>query len=167
MYSILKARRYVITEGDHKSLDLIKPLWDKLNQYHYKLSDSFQSRFLNVDWDQCKKDLTDNSKDILIIYVRDKRRQMIIGFCISRVDKANEKEGEIDTLYIDPKYRNTGLGKKLIRKAIDWLSQKGVESTKLKVVTGNESLIKYYRKFGFYPIHMVLQKRHRDHPKPS
>ena len=66
--------------------------------------------------------------------------------------------GEIDSIFIEDKYRGQGIGKELMKNAINWLHSKNVSIQKILVGVGNEKVIEYYREFGFYPLHIVLQK---------
>ena len=45
-----------------------------------------------------------------------------------------------------------------MKNAINWLHSKNVSIQKILVGVGNEKVIEYYREFGFYPLHIVLQK---------
>jgi len=143
--------------GDIEDLDLIKPLWGKLNQLHLDRSPNFKSRFQNKTWELRKNDLIKKSREILMDYVED-NNDCIIGYCISTIDKKDEKIGEIDSIYVDTVYRNTGIGKQLMEKAIDWLILKGTAIQRLDVAAGNEQVLDFYKEFDFYPINIVLQR---------
>jgi hypothetical protein len=49
-----------------------------------------------------------------------------------------------------------------MQQAIDWLTEEGIETQKLLVGAGNEEVIGYYKQFGFYPLHIVLQRKDKD-----
>jgi len=150
--------RYDIKQGNVDNLDLIKPLWEKLNQLHYDLSLHFKKRFQEMNWDKRKRKLLQKSKDILFDYVIDKNDNKIIGYCISTIDKEDDKVGEIDSIYIDESYRKSGLGKQLVERAILWLKSNNTETQKLLVGVGNEQVIDFYKQFDFFPLHIVLQR---------
>ena len=150
---------YSFIQGSQEHLDLIRPLWDKLNAWHYDLADSFIQRFRNVDWDNCKREMIDESAVVLVDYVLDQGNNHIIGFCISRVYKWDHATGEIDSLYVEEEHRQSGVGKSLMERAIQWLQQQGAQKKRVLVVAGNESLIEYYRQFDFHPLHIVLQRK--------
>ncbi|MFC2088310.1 GNAT family N-acetyltransferase [Calditrichota bacterium] len=149
---------YLIKRGNKNDLDSIKPLWEKLNQLHQDLSPNFKSRFKNKTWESRKHDLTKKSKEILIDYVINNKNNKIIGYCISTIDREDDKIGEIDSIYIDELYRKSGLGKKLIEQSIQWLISQGTKTQKLLVGVGNEQVLDYYRQFNFYPLHIVMQR---------
>jgi len=154
--------RYSIKQGNETELDLIGPLWEKLNQLHLKLSPHFKHRFQTMNWDKRKHKLLEKSKDILFEYIIDNKNDTIIGYCISTIDKEDNKVGEIDTIYINETYRKSGLGKQLINRAIQWLKSNGTETQKLLVGVGNEQVFDFYKQFDFYPLHIVLQRIEKD-----
>ena len=147
--------------GNIEDLDLIELLWEKLNQLHLDLSPNFKSRFQNKSWELRKNDLIKKSKEILIDYVTDNENR-IIGYCISTIDREDEKIGEINSIYIDKVYRKTGMGKQLMNKAIDWLILKGTTIQRLDVGAGNEQVLDFYKQFDFYPTNIVLQRIKRN-----
>jgi ribosomal protein S18 acetylase RimI-like enzyme len=150
--------RYSIKQGDVNDLDLIKPLWEKLNQLHFNLSPHFRNRFQDMTWEKRKQKLLEKSKDILVDYVVDNKNDEIIGYCISTIDIEDYKIGEIDSIYIDETYRKSGLGRQLVERAIQWLKFRNTETQKLLVGAGNESVFDFYKQFDFYPLHIVLHR---------
>jgi ribosomal protein S18 acetylase RimI-like enzyme len=138
-------------------IDLIQPLWEKLNLLHFEASQNFKDRFKNMSWEKRKTKLITKSEEILIDTIMDHENR-IIGYCISSIDKENNKTGEIDSIYIDEAYRKCGLGKQLINNSIDWLIAKGTIEQKLLVGVGNEKVRDFYKKFNFFPLHIVLQR---------
>ncbi len=150
-------KSFTFKRGNIDDLDLIKPMWEKLNQLHLDLSPNFKSRFLNKTWELRKTDLIKKSREILFDYVTDNQNN-IIGYCISTIDREDEIIGEIDSIYIDEIYRKTGIGKRLMNRAIDWLILKETKTQKLDVGAGNEQVLEFYRHFDFYPVNIVLQR---------
>jgi len=148
---------YQIKRLDTKELDLIQPLWEKLNQLHFDLSPDFKNRYKEMSWEKRKTKLTDKSEELMIDIVLDDK-DSLIGYCISSIDKTNHKAGEIESVYIEESHRNAGLGKQLINNAIEWLSIKGTTVQKLAVGIGNEKVLNFYRQFNFYPLQLILQR---------
>ena len=148
---------YQIKRIDTEELDLIQPLWEKLNQLHFNLSPDFRNRYKEMSWEKRKARLMDKSEEIMVDTVRDERDR-IIGYCISSIERKNHKTGEIESVYIEESHRNAGLGKLLINNAIGWLISKETTEQKLVVGVGNEKVLGFYRQFNFLPLHMVLQR---------
>ncbi|MFP4448050.1 MAG: GNAT family N-acetyltransferase [Bacteroidales bacterium] len=151
--------KFKFIRGGSEHLDLIKSLWIKLNQYHYDIADRFSQRFRNAEWQDCKQEMLDQSKEIVVDYIIENSNQKIVGFCITRIYNQNNSIGEIDSLFVEETYRNANLGKKLLKRAIDWLDQNNIKKKRILVVAGNEALIEYYAQFKFQPLHIVLEKK--------
>jgi ribosomal protein S18 acetylase RimI-like enzyme len=150
--------KYTIIQGKETELDLIRPLWEKLNQLHADLSPYFKDRYLEMEWDKRKCKLLEKSKHIQFEYVIELENDQLIGYCISSIDKDDDTIGEIDSIYIDETHRKSGLGKQLFERAIQWLVTNGTETQKLIVGVGNEQVLDFYKHFDFYPLHIVLQR---------
>ena len=148
---------YQIKQTDLSEIDLIQPLWEKLNLLHFDLSQNFKHRFADMSWEKRKTKLLDKSEEIMIETVRDENN-ILIGYCISSIEKGNNLTGEIDSVYIEESHRKSGLGTQLIQNAIDWLTTKGTVEQKLLVGIGNEKVLDFYKQFDFYPLHIVLQR---------
>jgi ribosomal protein S18 acetylase RimI-like enzyme len=148
---------YQIKQTDLSEIDLIQPLWEKLNLLHYDLSQNFKQRFADMSWEKRKTKLLDKSEEIMIETVSDENN-ILIGYCISTIEKGNNLTGEIDSVYIDESHRESGIGTRLIQNAIDWLTTKGTVEQKLLVGVGNEKVLDFYKQLDFYPLHIVLQR---------
>lgn len=139
---------YIIKDIDVDELDLIKPLWEKLNQLHLHDSIYFKEHYkTNTFENRCKKFLEMEKKDIRIEIVKD-NKAVIIGYCISTVEK---EKGEIESLFIEEEFRKNRLGNKLIENAIEWLKEKRCNKILVSVADGHEGVFDFYMKNGFYP----------------
>ncbi len=147
---------FIYKRGSSNDLDQIKHLWEKLNQLHFELSDNFKSSFQNKTWELRKKDLISKSKEILLDFVTDETNS-IIGYCICTIDRIDESIGEIDSLYVEQNHRDSGIGKTLMDKAIEWLLSKETVTQRLFVGSGNEQVLAFYEKFDFYPRNIILE----------
>lgn len=150
---------FKIIRIDKTKIDSIKPLWEKLKNMHTDISPYFNERFKKMNWESRKSDLFKKSKKIYIEYVVSKKSNHIIGYCISTISKENNKVGEIDSIFVERKYRNYGLGKQLIKNSIKWLNNQKIETQRLAVGVGNEYVIDFYKQLSFFPLHIVLQRK--------
>ena len=80
----------------------------------------------------------------------------IVGYCISIVS-ANRK-GCLESIFIESSFRNHGIGKALILKALSWMKDEQVQAITLEVGVGNEEVLPFYSQFGFNPRTIILQK---------
>lgn len=89
--------------------------------------------------------------------------QEIIGVCTFGPSRSSMflNEGEIYSLYVDPKYQGLGIGTELIKTALNQLLDKKYYSAFLWVIYNNESAKKFYEKIGFN----VLKHQRLDHSK--
>ncbi len=152
-------KEFQIISGNGRDLDTVQSLWEKLNRMHSELSSHFQDRFREMDWEERKLKLQKKAKEMLVEYVINNANRQVIGYCISSIDKEDDKTGEIDSIYIEASYRKSGFGKQLMGNALKWLNEKGAKTQRILVAAGNESVLEYYRQFGFYPLLIVLQKK--------
>ena len=151
-------KNYYIRQISDKEIDLIKPLWIKLKTLHFNLSPHFKQRFQSMTWEMRKNKLFDKSQDMLIECAID-LKNYIIGYCISTIDKIDTSVGEIDSIFVEEKYRKQNIGRELMNNALKWFDSKDVLNQKLLVGAGNENVIEYYNQFDFYPLHIVLQRK--------
>ena len=158
----LNMESFTIKQGNETELDLVKPLWEKLNQLHVDLSPYFKGRYREMDWNKRKLNLLNKSKKTQLDYVIIPENDEVIGYCISSIDKEDDTIGEIDSIYIDETYRKSGLGKQLIERAILWLINNGTETQKIIVGVGNEHVLDFYKQLDFYPLHIVLQRNTKN-----
>ncbi len=150
--------RFCIIQSNETNLDLIRSLWEKLNQLHFNLSPHFKNRFQNMNWEKRKSQLLKKSSIVLLEYIIDNDINEIVGYCISTIDREDNKIGEIDSIYVEENYRESGLGKQLVNRSIEWLKSKNTETQILSVAIGNEKVLEFYKHFDFYPLHINLQK---------
>lgn len=139
---------FAFKDIDVDKLDLIKPLWEKLNQLHLQDSKYFKEHYkINTFDKRCKKFLQMDKKDIRIEIVEN-NKGIIVGYCISTVEK---EKGEIESLFIEEEFRKHRLGNTLIADAIEWLKEKRCNKILVSVAEGHEEVFGFYIKQGFYP----------------
>lgn len=69
----------------------------------------------------------------------------LAGFGMASISGRN---GEIDFLYVSPRLRSRGLGKKLMDRLMAFLRDKNAAFVDLRVVRGNPAK-RFYKKYGF------------------
>jgi ribosomal protein S18 acetylase RimI-like enzyme len=143
--------------GEKDLLYLVQPLWEKLNKHHETNSIYFTNRFRTFTFEARKsKFVNDKDLKIKIDLVKDKNKNSYIAYCISTVNK--ELTGEIDSLYVDEEYRKLGIGDKLMVRAISWLNDNKVKVKIIGVAAGNENVLEFYKKYGFFKRTIVLEQ---------
>jgi diamine N-acetyltransferase len=141
-----------IIELDRGKYKKIKGLWENLNRLHGELSENFKNHFASFTFEKRMQSLL--CKEHLTIFVAADHSEYL-GYCIVSLEKGR---GEIDSIYIDSIYRKQGIGAKLIQEALSWLSEKQCNVVNVSVAEGNESVLEFYKQFGFYKSSVVLQR---------
>lgn len=143
--------------GSKELLNLVQPLWEKLNKHHEINSNYFSDKFKNLKFEVRKNNLVkDSNLEIKIDLIKDMEKGLYVGYCISTINK--ELMGEIESLFVEKEYRKYGLGDKLMNNAIEWLNSKGAKTKRICVAEGNENILEFYKKHGFYKRRVVLEQ---------
>lgn len=146
-------------EKNQNDLDIIRPLWEKLNAHHLTVSRYFKERRAAFTFDMRKKGLMEKSFEgaLRIDLARDVVTKEYIGYCVTTVNK--EKEGEIESIYVEKDYRLSGIGDGLMSRALAWLENVTVKQTVVGVAEGNEGVFAFYQRHNFYPKVTVLMQK--------
>lgn len=91
-------------------------------------------------------------RDVAGIFVA-KSEGTIVGFVASDGNWYSKREGKvvgaIHELVVLPDYRNLGVGKSLINKALEYFKERGIDTVELWVGDENLQAINFYKKLGF------------------
>lgn len=142
-----------ILQYSEENIDEVEFLWKKLNLYLQQCSTYFANEMKEKTFHErvmeiCSKGAIVN---ISIAYVD----EIKIGYCIAKI--LNEA-GEISSIYVDNKYRNIGIGSRLMHVSLEWLKINKAKSITINVAVGNEKAISFYNKFDFFERHLVLKR---------
>lgn len=134
---------------------LIKPLWEKLNEFHFRESVYFKDHYSTFTFEERIKDIAQrNACDVKIsVIIEDGRKR---GYCLSTVEGQN---GEVDSLFIDDALRGRGLGRQIVDAHVAWMKAKGCKRIRLGVSYGNEAVLGFYHKAGFFERLTVMEYR--------
>ncbi len=84
-----------------------------------------------------------------------------VGDSLDEIDCKAHLMGRVIELFINEKYRNQGLGKKLMEEMIDYFKVKGCYKVNIEVFGPNQNAYHFYKKLGFqdrsYDLTKVLQ----------
>ena len=152
-------RKIEYLSGDASILDLIRSLWQELNDHHTKVSLHFSNAFATTTFEARKESLIANAirEGLLVDIAIDSETGREIGYCISCL--RTERWGTIESLYVKPEFRNTGIGQTLMERALNWLETKKVVEKTIAVVYGNEQTFAFYARFGFHPRITTLKQK--------
>lgn len=143
---------------DEKGINVVAPLWEKLNKYHEEISRHFGYDYPNRKWDNRKKELLREADggELRIDLARDADDGRIVGYCISSIKR--EDPGEIDSIFVESEYRRNGIGDYLINSSLRWLKTKAVRRIIVQVMVGNEESHPFYNRHGFLPRTTIMMQ---------
>ncbi|MCS7277532.1 MAG: GNAT family N-acetyltransferase [Aquificaceae bacterium] len=91
-------------------------------------------------------------RDVAGIWVAEENGR-IVGFVASDGNWFSKREGKvvgaIHELIVLPEYRNRGIGKVLVEKALEYFRSRGLDIAELWVGDENTRAIEFYKKLGF------------------
>lgn len=149
---------FQFVNGSTELLDFVQPLWEKLNKHHESRSNYFKDAFKNFKFETRKsKFISNDNVRVNIDLIKDMNTDLYIGYCISTIDK--DLLGEIDSLFVDEKYRKSGLGDKLMKRALLWLDTNHAAKKIIGAAEGNESVLDFYKRYGFYERRIILEQK--------
>jgi RimJ/RimL family protein N-acetyltransferase len=143
-------------EINSNALDLIGLLWEKQREHHRAIANYFPDHFTQITFEVRKKQLLEKGQ-LYIDLVRDPAAGGYVGYCVTSLTAA--KMGEIESIYIEPGYRRSGIGDRLMTRALAWLEANSAGRRVLAVGEGNESVFAFYRHYRFYPRTTVLEQK--------
>ena len=127
-------------------LDLIEPLWRKLDSLHQDLDVISGYKRQRTTWEQRRLQLAQKAQGGYLFQIA-RTDEVLFGYCFTSLD--DSKKGEVDSLFILPEFHGRGFGTKFMEHALDWLRQTGCKNIEIWVHTGNTRAIEFYWRFGF------------------
>jgi diamine N-acetyltransferase len=141
-----------------REIELIRPLWEQLNAYHYAHSSRFKAYYERMSFedrrDQFQK--LHESGLLLLDLATDTTTGLYVGYCVGFLSV--EMTGELESLFVDRCYRSDGIGTALVTRCLTWMDSCGAVRKRVSVAEGNEAAWVFYRKFGFLPRMTVLEQ---------
>ena len=152
--SLMMKIEYAAT--DQRDLDLIGHLWKKLYEHHRVRSPNNAKHFVNMTFDIRKKGLLEKARKgaLRLDIARDIMTDKIIGYCVSSVTE--DKQGEIESIFIEKDYRKHGIGDNLMKRALGWMDGLSADKRIIGVAVGNEEAFGFYARYNFYPRVTIL-----------
>lgn len=76
------------------------------------------------------------------------------------------RRGFVDNIYVVPDHRGEGVGSDLLTAAESQLRETGVDALSLEVMADNERARRFYRRHGYEPHRVELEKQSDTHSNP-
>jgi ribosomal protein S18 acetylase RimI-like enzyme len=148
--------KIVYTQSGVEDIDFIVPLWLKLRTHHKERSLHFKDDISRMTWETRKTGLLEKAKTGTFLVSLAKENDTLIGYCVSSIN--SEKQGEVESIYIEKEFRNFGIGDHFMKTALKWMDDREVQRKIVGVAVGNEEAFGFYEKYGFYPRVTVLRQ---------
>jgi|WetSurMetagenome_2_1015567.scaffolds.fasta_scaffold271615_2 diamine N-acetyltransferase len=128
------------------SIDLIEPLWVLLNEMHKEFDREAGQPVRTTVWPERREQILDKSgfkTSIELLYENGE----IAGYCYSTISEVGI--GEIESLFVDEKFRCKGYGKLFVESALGFFERNKTTDIKIWVHPANMRAASFYRRFGF------------------
>jgi diamine N-acetyltransferase len=112
-----------------------------------------------MTWETRKAVLLEKAKTGVVRVELARDKDTLVGYCVSSID-AN-RQGEIESIYIENEFRKIGIGDHFMKPALKWMDDHGSERKIIGVAVGNEQAFGFYEKYGFYPRVTVLRQKEK------
>jgi ribosomal protein S18 acetylase RimI-like enzyme len=145
-------------EIDANSLNLVESLWEKLKKHQKVRSPNFAQHFADRTWEARRSELLVKAKNgaLHVDLARDVEVRRVIAYCVSTV--SSDRKGCVESIFVEPNFRKKGIGRNLMLEALGWMNSKQAEAIVLEVGVGNEAVLSFYSRYGFYPRTIILQQ---------
>lgn len=138
-----------------KGLEMIAPLWMKLNEFHKERSLKFSDHFNRLTWEKRKSSLIEKAQQGNMLVECAKNKGVMIGYCVSSVVDGT---GEVESIFIEKEFRGCGIGDTFMKRALKWMDAQNVARKVVSVAVGNEEAFGFYQRYGFYPRATILMQ---------
>lgn len=147
-----------IIEKDISEINIIKPLWEKLNLIHLNKSLYFKDKYKTFTFEERMKLIYKRiQKGIIKLEVLlDTEKDEYIGYCLCSIE---DTFGEIESIFIEEQYRKFGLGDKLMKSSLKWFESNGIAKIEINVVYANDEVLLFYKKHGFFIGNYILKRK--------
>jgi ribosomal protein S18 acetylase RimI-like enzyme len=153
-----------IESPDTDAADRIADLW-------VRLAEDQQQHGSHLKSEANREDITENiTRSIVGDGLRVARAEAdddvesgtVLGFVMFTIDigpfETDVTRGTIENIYVEPEYRNQGVGAALLSAAEDALAERGADVVKLEVMGNNEDARRFYGGRGYEPHRVQLEK---------
>ncbi|OOM74117.1 GNAT family N-acetyltransferase [Clostridium sp. BL-8] len=146
-----------IIEKDISEINMIKPLWEKLNLIHLNKSVYFKAKYKTFTFEERMKSIYEKAQkgSIKLEVLLDTAKDEYIGYCLCSIE---DTFGEIESIFIEEQYRKLGLGDKLMNNALKWFESNGIVKIEINVVYANDEALPFYNKHGFFIGNYILRR---------
>jgi ribosomal protein S18 acetylase RimI-like enzyme len=147
------ANKIAICEVQMEDLDSsIRPLWMRLAEEMFEIEPlTIPSEANSYRWLDFVKDGLVKRRNILIAA---KVEEETVGYVLLTLPReqtfeVQETFGVVNELYILPRFRKKGIGKRLLEDCLSRIKAEGFKTARISVLSGDRNAIRLYKKLGF------------------
>ncbi|MCE1253627.1 MAG: GNAT family N-acetyltransferase [Anaerolineae bacterium] len=142
--------------GQQELLERVEPLWLKLNDIHLAHSNYFKHHYRRFTFaERCLHFTQDSATKLMVCLVVDQNTHRDVAYVICSISP--DGTGEVDSLYVDAEYRKLGVGDQLMKQSLHWMDNQQVKKRVIAVAEGNEMVLPFYQRYGFFPRKVILE----------
>ena len=148
-------------EIDAGALDLVEPLWEKLRKHHEVRSSHFAQHYAGRTWVARSTELLEKARTgaMHVDLAKDLESGEVVAYCVSTISsESSDRKGCLESIFVEPNYRENGIGDNLMLKALDWMNGKQAKTIVIEVGVGNEAVVSFYSYYNFHPRTIILQQ---------
>jgi ribosomal protein S18 acetylase RimI-like enzyme len=105
-----------------------------------------ESQFPDEEWSRRSSRWNGDGGDAMFLAFSEETACGIVG---SYVEQENRERAQVVSMWVDPAYRRSGVGKELVDAVIVWNRSHGVRELMLMVTSVNAGAIAFYERLGF------------------
>jgi ribosomal protein S18 acetylase RimI-like enzyme len=150
-----------IRRATARDIEEILPVWGELAVYHADLDPAFTpSAEWPYEYGAYLRTLMGRD-DALAVIARDGSR--LVGYAVGRITSLppffeSRQRGYIHDVYVRERYRQRGIGRRLVEEILAWFRRRGVTLVELTVAANNDDATAFWRSMGF-DTYMYQMKR--------
>ena len=145
-------------ETSKTGLNKIAFLWEKLYRIHALSSPFFGEEYKIKTFTERKKELLEKAKtgSLKVFLARNTETGLLVGYCVCTV---SSHVGEVDSIFVEETFRKHRIGNDFFERADAFFKMSRVKKQIPQVYAGNEKVMEFYKKQGYYPKYITLEKK--------
>ncbi|MCK4918312.1 MAG: GNAT family N-acetyltransferase [Candidatus Pacebacteria bacterium] len=141
-------------------LSILK-LVEKMVDFHYAIDKIYKPYKEYKELEKYFKSLI-NTKDNILVVVENENK--IIGFLEGGIEKASndvmfDKIGTINNIFIEEKFRNKGIAKKLLKYIFEYFKSKNIEYIQISTDARNKVGKEFWKKNNFFEYQIKMLRK--------
>ena len=158
-----------IEHGSAEDIELLRELWLGLHHHHQSVA-AETGRFCDdeASWGARSASYQEWLAEPGSFLLLARAGQRLVGYALVRVKSADEwsdtyvhpeQEAELETMFVTPDARGSGLGARLLDVIDSELDARGITDLTVGFIPGNDGAQRFYERHGFRPLWFVFARK--------